>query len=210
MAKITKKIIKNLEGTGRIEAFSDGIFAFGITLLVMNINIPPFTDESSAMVTSILIQQLPVFITFIFSFLVVAILWVNHHHFFHNCQKSDWKLLWLNNFLLFWTILIPFTTNLMGQHPYMPIAVGIYAGDMFMVGFSFFLMVWYVFFKSSLVEGTISMKERKKEFKKTFPAVFLYGLATILAFFATNIALIILAIVPLIYFVPSVLNSEDI
>jgi len=206
---MAKKQIKNLEGTERIEAFSDGIFAFSMTLLVMNINIPPFTDESSAMVTSLLIQQLPIFITFIFSFLVIAILWVNHHHFFHNCPKSDWKLLWFNNFLLFWTILIPFTTNLIGSHPYMPVAVATYSGDMFMVAVSFFLMVRYVFFKSSLIESTISKTERKKEFRKTFPALFLYGMATILAFYATTIALIILVIVPIFYFVPSVLNMDE-
>jgi len=207
MKKIT---IKRTQGTSRIEAFSDSIFAFCITLLALDIKIPELNVNmnSMEMAGNLLVQQLPHFITYILSFLIIAILWVNHHHFFENFKYTDWKLLWYNNFLLFWVILIPFSTNFIGEHPGVALADVEYSGVMFLVALSFFLMVRYVFFKSHLLDIEISEKHRREEFQHTFPAVILYGLATVAAFWRYEVSLAILVLVPALYFIPSFLHLE--
>jgi uncharacterized membrane protein len=205
-----KKGTKKVEGTHRLEAFSDSIFAFSMTLLAMNIKIPVFSDsESNTFIGTLLLGQLPQFLIFVLSFLIIAIVWVNHHHFFHNFEHTDWKLLWYNNFLLFWVILIPFITDFIGEHPFVPFVVAMYSAIMFMVALSFLLMVRYVFFKSFLLDTTISYKKRKREFQRTtFPAVLLYAIATFLAFWSVTASLIICFFIPIFYFVPSVLQEE--
>ena len=134
---------------------------------------------------------------------------MNHHHFFENFQYTDWKLLWYNNFLLFGVVLIPFGTDFIGEHPFIPLVVAIYSAIMFTVALGFLLMVRYVFFKSKLLAVDIAMEQRKGEFRHTFPAVVLYGLAVIFAFVQFEVSLFILLLVPALYFIPSVLHMEE-
>ncbi len=202
------KPVKKVDGTERIEAFSDGIFAFSITLLVMDIKIPPLNDLSNQAALTALFHQFPKFIIFLFSFLVIAILWVNHHHFFHNFKHSDWKFLWHNNLLMLWVILIPFATAFLGDQPFQPIVVMLYSFIMFLAVFSFMLMVRYVFFKSTLLDLNIPLMTRKKEYRRVFPAVFMYAFATIVAPWFVYFSLAILVLVPLIYFVPSFIEER--
>ncbi len=203
-----KKNIKKTEGTQRLEAFSDSVFAFCVTLLVIDIKVPMFSGNLNDAVMAAILQQWPKFLIFVLSFMIIAILWVNHHHFVENFKYTDWKLLWYNNFLLFWVVLIPFATDFIGEHPYAPLVVAMYSWIMFMVGLSFLLMVRYVFFKSELLDVNIPDRLRKEEFGHTFPAVALYGIATLLAFVKFEISLVILILVPALYFIPSVLHRE--
>ncbi len=204
-----KKITKIVEGTDRIGNFSDSIFGFSMTLLVMDITIPPLDNPSNKAIIEVLIHQSPKFISFLFSFLVVAIIWVNHHHFFHNFKRVDWKLLWYNVAVLFWVIMIPFTTGFIGDHPFQPIVVAIYAVVMFFVVFHFMLMVRYVFFKSALLEMSIPLDQRKKELRRVWPAIIIYGIATVSALIYVPFALALLFFVPVFYFVPSLIPQMD-
>jgi len=95
---------------GRLEAFSDGVFAIIITIMVLELKVP-HADSLEA-----LTPLLPVFISYILSFLYVGIYWNNHHHTLHAARSVNGKILWANLHLLFWLSLIPFVTGWMGEN----------------------------------------------------------------------------------------------
>ena len=105
----------------RLEAFSDGVIAIIITIMVLELKVPhPFTLEN--------LQALsPVFLSYVLSFVVVAIVWVNHHHLMSTARTPTGRILWLNNHMLFWLSLIPFSTGGMGENHLTPLAVTVYS-----------------------------------------------------------------------------------
>ena len=104
-------------GTNRIEAFSDGVIAIILTVMVLELKIP-----ASATLPA-LKAVLPTLLSYALSFLIIAIMWVNHHHMMHLAKHPTAVLLWANNNLLFWMSLIPFVTAFMGQTHGTPLAV---------------------------------------------------------------------------------------
>ena len=96
--------------TGRLEAFSDGVIAILITIMVLELKIPHGVDLEA------LRPLLPVFLTYILSFVFLGIYWNNHHHMLHVTEKVNGKVLWANLYLLFWLSLIPFVTGWMGEN----------------------------------------------------------------------------------------------
>ncbi|MBI1256163.1 MAG: DUF1211 domain-containing protein [Chloroflexi bacterium] len=130
--------------TARVEAFSDGVFAIAITLLVLDIRVPT-TEQADA--TGLLAQLLhlwPNFLAFVASFFFILVMWINHHRLFTVIRRSDNNLLLLNGLLLFGVILVPFPTALVAeylQHPDEAIAVMVYTGWFLMIAI-FFNMLW--------------------------------------------------------------------
>ena len=110
--------------TSRIEAFSDGVFAIVVTILVLEIHVPQVQgkDVSGALAHSLLAMAQK-FLTYILSFVIVCIWWAAHHNLFHVLKRSDRGLLWLNSLFLLWLAFIPFPTALMGDFPGERIAV---------------------------------------------------------------------------------------
>lgn len=106
--------------TGRLEAFSDGVIAILITILVLELKIPHGADLES------LRLLLPVFLTYILSFVFLGIYWNNHHHMLHVTEKVNGKILWANLHLLFWLSLIPFVTGWMGENHFAPLPTAAY------------------------------------------------------------------------------------
>jgi uncharacterized membrane protein len=96
--------------TSRLEAFSDGVLAIIITIMVLELKAPTETDLKA------LLAKTPVFLSYIFSFIYLGIYWNNHHHLFQITQKVNGKILWANLHLLFWLSLVPFTTAWIGGH----------------------------------------------------------------------------------------------
>ena len=96
--------------TSRLEAFSDGVLAIIITIMVLELSAPQETDLNS------LLAKTPVFISYVFGFIYLGIYWNNHHHLFQITQKVNGKILWANLHLLFWLSLIPFTTAWIGNN----------------------------------------------------------------------------------------------
>src|SRR5574343_1900548 len=97
-------------GRNRLEAFSDGVLAIIITIMVLELKIPHGESLED------LVALWPVFISYVLSFVYVGIYWNNHHHLFHAVQKVNGKTLWANILLLFWLSLVPFTTGWMGEN----------------------------------------------------------------------------------------------
>ena len=195
-------------GTIRIEAFSDGVTAIIVTLLIFEVRVPALDNLSSPAVWAALGSIAPKFISFAISFFTVAIFWVNHHHFFHRIIHSDWKLLWLNNLLLFWLTVVPFTTAFLGDYPTQPVAVSLYAFTLCMAGLSFSAMGYYAYFRGSLVAEGVPLEERRREWYRSWAGVALYGLASAIAFVYVYASLVIVTIIPFVYVVPSLLRQD--
>lgn len=206
---ISKKLRITVPSTGRIEAFSDGIFAFIATLLVIELNPPVLSHVDSMAIWQSLLAMWPKFYCFAFSFFTIVIVWVNHHHFFHQFHKSDAKLLWLNNFLLFFLAMVPFTTAFLGDYPWEPAVGFLYSIIMFLAIFCFYLMVRHAFLNSDLLEQDFPLSKRRKEVKRAASAVILYAIAAGLSFIAQPLTLAMLVLIPLIYFIPSIIEDHE-
>lgn len=197
-----------VEGTGRLEAFSDGVFAIVVTLLIIEVHLPALVGSGNDAMWAALASIAPKLISFTVSFATIAIYWVNHHHFFSRVTHSDWKLLWANNFLLFWLTVVPFTTAVVGDHPTEPVAVFIYGLNLGLAAAAFSLMGWYVYFKGDLVSAAVTMDERRREWHRaTFGAV-VYLAAALIGLVAAPVALVTFAIMPFVYVVPTLLAPD--
>jgi len=123
---------------GRLLAFTDGVIAIIITIMVLDLKVP---QDASA---SALATVTPVFVSYVLSFLYVAIYWNNHHHFFHLVQHVDGTLLWANLNLLFWLSLVPFTTGWMGENHFAPLPTAMYGISLLMPALSWLVMQWAI------------------------------------------------------------------
>jgi uncharacterized membrane protein len=119
---------------GRLEAFSDGVFAVIITIMVFNIKVPQSSDSAG------LAAVLPVFLSYVLSFLYVGIYWNNHHHLLQASQSVSGSILWANLHLLFWLSLAPFATAWMGQNHRAPAPVAFYGFILLFAGIAYFIL----------------------------------------------------------------------
>jgi uncharacterized membrane protein len=118
----------------RLEAFSDGVIAILITILVLELKVPHGSDFAA------LRPLLPVFLTYILSFVFLAIYWNNHHHMLHTVQKVNGKILWANMHLLFWLSLIPFTTGWMGENHFASEPTAVYGIVLLMAAIAYTIL----------------------------------------------------------------------
>ncbi len=121
-------------GRNRLEAFSDGVIAIIITIMVLEMKAPRGSDLAS------LKPLLPVFLSYVLSFVYVGIYWNNHHHLFHSTKQVSAGILWSNLNLLFWLSLFPFTTAWMGENFGSAVPTAVYGGVLMMAGLSYFIL----------------------------------------------------------------------
>ena len=119
----------------RLEAFSDGVFAILITILVLELKVPHEADWGA------LTPLAPVFLTYVLSFIYVGIYWNNHHHLFHAVDGVNGRVLWANQHLLFWLSLVPFVTGWMGENHFAPLPTAIYGGVLLCAGLAYYVLV---------------------------------------------------------------------
>jgi uncharacterized membrane protein len=117
--------------TGRIEAFSDGVFAIALTLLVLDLRVPELHGRT---VWEAVVELWPQFLGYVLSFLIIAINWVFHHRKFRAIVRYDTKLIWINLILLFFVALVPFPTSLLAEYAPSPAAVSLYAASVAVLG----------------------------------------------------------------------------
>ena len=118
----------------RLEAFSDGVIAIIITIMVLELKAPHGTDFSA------LLPLLPAFISYVVSFIYVGIYWNNHHHMLSTVKQVNGRILWANLHLLFWLSLIPFTTAWMGENNFTTIPLVLYGFVLLMAAIAYFLL----------------------------------------------------------------------
>lgn len=120
---------------GRLEAFSDGVLAIIITIMVLEMKVPHGNHISDIK------PLLPIFISYIFSFINVGLYWNNHHHLFQVVEKVNGKVLWANTHLLFWLSLLPFTTGWMGENHFTLWPVIFYGINLLMCSIAYYIMI---------------------------------------------------------------------
>src|SRR5260370_7020660 len=119
---------------GRLEAFSDGVIAVIITIMVLEIKPPPSPSGAA------LVSAAPAFLTYLLSFVFVGIYWNNHHHLLHAVHHINGSILWANLHLLFWLSLAPFVTAWMGQNYLAPLPVAAYGGVLLCAAVAYFVL----------------------------------------------------------------------
>jgi uncharacterized membrane protein len=133
----------------RLEAFSDGVLAIIITIMVLELKVPHSAQWSD-------LQPLwPVFLSYVLSFVYVGIYWNNHHHLFHSTEEVTGGILWANLHLLFWLSLFPFTTGWMGENHLAPIPTAVYGFVLLMAALAYYIL-----------QGTIITEQGKKSLLK--------------------------------------------
>lgn len=179
--------------TGRLEAFSDGVLAIIITIMVLGMSAPEgYTFEA-------LKPILPVFLTYILSFIYVGIYWNNHHHLLQAVNKVNGKILWANLNLLFWLSLFPFATDWLGKNHFEENPTAVYGAVLFMAAVAFKILVHCVIQnegKDSNV-GKVYSTDKRMNLSLLF---YLGGVVT--SFFLPIISLIIYLGVALMWIVP--------
>ncbi|MXV52563.1 DUF1211 domain-containing protein [Pedobacter sp. HMF7647] len=178
---------------GRLEAFSDGVFAIIITIMVLEIKTPHGTSISD------LKPVLPVLLSYLLSFVYVGIYWNNHHHMLYTTKKVNGSVLWANLHLLFWLSLIPFVTAWMDENHFASAPVALYGFVLFMNA-----MAWLILQKRLIcVEGNTSLLALaigKSVKEKISPILYFIGIAV--AFFNPWISILLYIVVALIWLIP--------
>lgn len=185
--------------TSRIEAFSDGVIAIIITVMVFDLKLQEVPTDKT--VWSGLLMLTPKLISYALSFLVLAIMWVNHHQLFHQIKHADRKLLWYSIHLLFWMSLIPFVTNFIGVNPLLWQASLFYGIIFFMSASSFTMLRNYVL-KNDLLHDNINKKSHIKIRNKNRLALSIYLLAALISMVSVYISFVLFLFVPAMYFIP--------
>jgi len=121
-------------GKGRLEAFSDGVLAVLITIMVLELKVPHGAGWQTVE------PLLPAFLTYVLSFVYLGIYWNNHHHMLHTVDRVNGAILWANLHLLFWLSLVPFTTGWMGENHFAPLPTAVYGAVLLMSGLAFLVL----------------------------------------------------------------------
>lgn len=119
---------------GRLEAFSDGVFAVIITIMVLEMKVPRGSDLHA------LQSVWPVFLSYVLSYVYIGIYWNNHHHLLHASERVTGGILWANLILLFCLSVVPFTTAWMGENNYAPLPVAVYGIFLLLAGIAYFIL----------------------------------------------------------------------
>jgi uncharacterized membrane protein len=180
-------------GKGRLEAFSDGVLAIIITIMVLEMKVPHGDDLLA------LKPLLPVFLSYILSFIYIGIYWNNHHHLLHAVQKISGKVMWANNHLLFWLSLMPFTSGWMGENHFTAVPTALFGFVLMMAGVAYYILAQCLV----TLHGTDSILGRAVgSDTKGKISVVLYAIAIILSCFNGWISLGLYALVAIIWVIP--------
>ena len=180
-------------GTTRLEAFSDGMIAIFITIMVLEMKVPHGEDLAA------LKAVWPVFLSYVLSFVYVGIYWNNHHHMLHALKHVTGGILWANLHLMFWLSLVPFATAWMGENHFAAVPTALYGAALLMCAVSYYILQEVIIAS----QGPSSLLRRAvgRDWKGKLSPVF-YVAAIAIAFWSTTISMALLAMVALVWLVP--------
>lgn len=190
--------------TSRLEAFSDGVFAIAMTLLVLDLKVPPAAPDGPPLWPALL-HQWPAYLAFVTSFATIGIMWINHHLNFTLIRRTDHTLLVLNGLLLLGVTFLPFPTGLVAAHyghPGARVATAVYAGT-----FVFISVIWNFLWRYAIREGRLLAKEADPRLVETItrayrPAVRWYLAAFAIAFVHAPASLTIIVALAVYFALP--------
>ncbi len=178
---------------GRLEAFSDGVIAILITIMVLELRAPEHTDLDA------LRPLVPVLVSYVLSFVYIGIYWNNHHHLLQAARVVDGRVLWANLLVLFWLSLVPFTTAWMGEHGFASIPTALYCCVLLGAALAYSVLVAAL----RRVPGQADTIVRASGLdRKGMASIAIYAASIIVALVAPLVALVALALVAIIWFVP--------
>jgi len=178
---------------GRLEAFSDGVIAIIITIMVLEIKVPHGADLVA------LRPLIPIFLSYVLSFIYLGIYWNNHHHLLQAARHINGRILWANLHLLFWLSLVPFVTGWMGENHFAALPVALYGTVLLLSAIAYYIL------SQNLVshhgQDSTLAKAVGKDFKGKISVVF-YAVAIPLAFVNSWVACIFYIIVAIMWLIP--------
>jgi len=180
-------------GKNRLEAFSDGVIAIIITIMVLELKVP-HGDK-----IAVLLPLVPVLLSYVLSFVYLGIYWNNHHHMLHTCRTVTGSVLWANLHLLFWLSLVPFTTGWMGENHFATLPAAMYGFVLLMAAIAYWILQQRII--ASQGEESILKKAIGTDWKGRL-SPFMYVAAIALAFSAPWTAVAIYVLVAVIWVVP--------
>ena len=178
---------------GRLEAFSDGVIAIILTIMVLELRVPEGTDFAA------LRGLTPIFLSYVLSFIFIGIYWNNHHHLWQVAKNVNGPILWANLHLLFWLSLVPFVTGWMGENHFARLPVALYGVVLWMSGLAYYILTRIMVNlhgKDSLIDTAL-----RNMLKETMSLV-CYALAIVLAFVNPAFSLALYVFVALIWLIP--------
>jgi len=178
----------------RLEAFSDGVIAIIITIMVLELKVPHGSDWSA------LEPLLPVFLSYVLSFLYVGIYWNNHHHLLKACRHVNGGILWANLHLLFWLSLFPFVTGWLGENHVTSLPSALYGAALLMAAIAYYILQSLIVAEQGGPNSKLG-KAMGKDWKGKLSPV-LYLLGAVSSFFSPKLAGAIYVLVALMWFVP--------
>jgi uncharacterized membrane protein len=189
-----------LAETNRIEAFSDGVFAIAITLLVLELHVP---DAPEGELWHALRQEWPQFGAYLTSFAILGIMWVNHHSMFRQIRRADRGLMFLNLLLLLWTALLPFPTNLFAEklkdHTIdAHVAAAVYSTNLTLAAIAFSAIWWHVL-RKHLVDHEMTRSEQRRSVLRYSAGTVVYAATIGLSFISAPLTLLIQFLLALYY-----------
>lgn len=176
---------------GRLEAFFDAVLAIVITIMVLEFKAPHDAGLES------ILGLWPLLLSYILSFVMLAIYWVNHHHIMHLVSEVDARMLWANLLLLFWLSLFPFTTAYLGDTRASPLAVKLYAGVALLSAAAYLVVLRMIERANAGSPEAIALTSSMM--RKSIVALAAYGASLVTAFFYTPLALVLLVVPALMY-----------
>jgi uncharacterized membrane protein len=201
-----KRLLHGVPGNERIGAFSDGVFAIAITLLVVGLVEVPVHAPEGGLITMVP-DFLPRLAGHVITFAVLGIYWVGHHNMFMHIKRHDRTLLWLNNLFLLFVAIMPLPTALIAEHGDDQVAVIAYAGTLVLAGVSLDLIWRYATHKNRLVSPGIDPGLVTFVHGRVLLAPAVYLLAIVVSFFSITAAKLLFVIVTLLYIVPNRLDQ---
>ncbi len=181
-------------GKGRLEAFSDGVLAIIITIMVLELKVPQHDTSLAA-----LKDLTPVFLSYVLSFVYLGIYWNNHHHMLHASHRVTGGMLWANLHLLFWLSLVPFTTSWMGENHFAPLPSALYGVVLLMAAIAYFILQQTII--ASQGQDSLLKKAVGSDWKGKLSPIS-YAVAIPLAFWSPWLAQAIYVAIALIWLVP--------
>jgi len=179
--------------TTRLEAFSDGVIAILITIMVLEMKVPHGVE------LSVLLPLFPVFLSYVLSFIYVGIYWNNHHHMLHTCRKVTGGILWANLHLLFWLSLIPFATGWVGENHFTASPTALYGFVLLMSAIAYFILQQVII--ASQGPDSVLKKAVGKDWKGKISPV-IYFSAIVIAYVEPWVSMACYVIAALIWFIP--------
>ena len=177
----------------RLEAFSDGVIAIIITIMVLELKVPHGVDLAA------LQPLLPVFLSYVLSFIYVGIYWNNHHHLLHATKQIDGRILWANLHLLFWLSLFPFATGWVGENHLAPIPTAAYGLVLLMAAIAYYLLERLIIARQG--RDSVLAAALGPDWKAVL-SMTLYLLAMLLAFKSPQLASGLYVLVAVLWFLP--------